>query len=66
MASVYAVTVAVAIALLGTYGIITMQPLAAFILIGMILVLFFTGRFFDSIRQSLTRIEQRLENLEKK
>jgi hypothetical protein len=43
-----------------------MQPLAALVLIGVILGVFFTARFFDSTRNSLDRIELRLDALEKK
>ena len=66
MESGYRVSLAVLIALIGMYGIVTMQPLAAFLLAAVILGIFFTARFFDSVRQSLVRIEQRLELLEKK
>ena len=62
----HAVPFVVIIALIGIYGIISMQPLAALLLIAVILAIFFILRFFDSIQQSLDRIEQRLKALEKK
>jgi len=66
MESGYRVSLALLIALIGMYGIVTMQPLTAFLLMVVILGVFFTVRFFNSIRQSLDRIEQRLDYLEKK
>jgi len=65
METKHAVPLVVVIALIGIYGIITMQPLAALLLIAVILAIFFILRFFDSIQQSLDRIEQRLKALEK-
>jgi hypothetical protein len=62
----HAIPFVVIIILIGIYGIISMQPLAALILIAVILATFFLLRFFDSIQQSLDRIEQRLKALEKK
>jgi len=62
----YTASIAVLIAVIGTYGLVTMQPLAALLLIAVILGVVFTVRFFDATRQSLDRIERRLDALEKK
>ena len=62
----YTASIAVLIAVIGTYGLVTMQPLAALLLIAVILGVIFTVRFFDATRQSLDRIERRLDALEKK
>jgi large-conductance mechanosensitive channel len=66
METKHAVPLVVVIALIGIYGIITMQPLAALLLIAVILGIFFIVRFFNNIQQSLDRIEQRLKAVEKK
>jgi hypothetical protein len=66
MKSRNAIPFVVIIVLIGVYGIISMQLLAALLLIAVILATFFILRFFDSIQQSLDRIEQRLRDLEKK
>jgi hypothetical protein len=62
----YAASIAILIAVIGMYGLVTMQPLAALLLIAVILGVVFAVRFFDATRQSLDRIERRLEVLEKK
>ena len=52
--------------LIGVYGVLTMQLLAAVFIIAVIVALFFLVSFLFSFQKSLDRIEQRLEALVKK
>jgi len=49
----------------GIYGIVTMQLLAGGLLIALVLAIVLIARFFRDLRQSLARIEMRLDALEK-
>jgi membrane protein implicated in regulation of membrane protease activity len=66
METKYVVSFALVIVLIGLYGIITMQLLATLLLIAVILAISFIIRIFSTIQQSLDRIQQRLDALEKK
>jgi hypothetical protein len=66
METKYLVLFAAVILAVGGYGVVTMQLLAAGLLIVLILALILIVRFFETILQLLARIEKRLEELEKR
>ncbi len=61
----YLIVLAAVIAITGIYALVTMQLLAGGLLIAVILAVVLIARFFQDLRQSLARIEKRLDALEK-